>query len=82
MNKESFIEELSRRINYSIEKCDIINSVLEDNFFISKSNKDKIIKELMGRLNITYEEGLSIYEESIKLIKSEIKDKIRHPFGE
>ncbi len=45
MNKKEFISELSKRLSYPKEKCFTINDILESNFFVSKKNKDKIIKK-------------------------------------
>lgn len=80
MNKNEFVKKLSETIGYPLEKCMIINDILEDNFFIRKSQKDKIITELIDKLGIDYQEGLTIYEEIIDLMKEEIKYKIKHPF--
>lgn len=80
MNKTEFIKTLSEKTGYSIEKCTIINSILEDNFVISKKNKCKIIDSLMNELNINYDEADNIYNVSIELISKTIKDKIKHPF--
>lgn len=80
MNKTLFIEELSKQLNYPLNKCNIINNILENNFFISKSSKDKIIKELIDNLNIDNNEALNIYEVATTIIKNEIKYKLTHPF--
>lgn len=48
MNKEKFVSELSKQLNYSIEKCHIINNILENNFVLSKKSKAKIIDDLIG----------------------------------
>lgn len=80
MNKKLFIEELSKELKYPLEKCIIINNILENNFVISKSNKDKIIDELMNKLNIDYNEGSNIYEKAITIIKNEVTFKLKHPF--
>ena len=80
MNKTEFIKKLSEKTNYSIEDCTIINSILEDNFIISKKSKDKIIDSLMKDLNIDYNEADNIYNISAELITKEIKNKLNHPF--
>lgn len=80
MNKMEFINTLSERLSYPIEKCIIINDVLESNFFISKKSKDTIIKELVKRLDINSLEAEKIYDEAILIIKDEIKSKLKHPF--
>lgn len=80
MNKKEFINELSKRINYSYEKCAIINDVLEDNFVISKKSKENIIKQLNLQLEVDNEEAEMIYNTSILIINEEIKNKLKHPF--
>lgn len=80
MNKREFVRTLSKELNYSEDKCFIINDILENDFFISKNNQAKIITELMQRLNINSEEASSIYDTSIRIIKDEIKYKLKHPF--
>lgn len=80
MNKTEFIKTLSEKINYSIEDTTIINSILEDNFVISKKNKEKIINSLMNELKIDELEADRIYNTSVEIISKEIKNKIKHPF--
>ncbi len=80
MNKNGFIIELSKQLSYSKEKCIMINDILESNFFLSKKNKDKIIEELMQILNISNEEAIKIYDISVKIVKDEVKNKLKHPF--
>lgn len=80
MNKKEFIKELSKLMNYDEEKCTIINSVLEDNFIIGKKNKDKIINELVSKLNIDTTKANEIYNNAINLLTTEIKKKIINPF--
>ena len=80
MNKTEFIKELSRVTGYSIDECNIINAVLENNFFISKKSKDKIINELMSKLQINETEATSIYEKAKMIFNNEIKNKLKHPF--
>lgn len=80
MNKKEFVMELSRELNYSEDKCTIINDVLESNFFISKKNRDKIIGELSTKLDIDNEEATNIYDKAVNIINTEIKNKLKHPF--
>ena len=80
MNKHKFIEELSKQTNLDIKTCTIINSIFEDNFFISKSSKDKIIEELVSTLNIDEDKANDIYERAKKIMKDAIKYNLLHPF--
>ncbi len=80
MNKKEFIHKVKEQINYSEEKCYIINEILERNFFLSKKSKNKIIEDLINQLDIDYEEANRIYNIADKIINDEIKNKLRHPF--
>jgi len=80
MNKTGFIKELSKVTGYSIDECNVINDVLENNFFISKKSKDKIVNELISSLKINETEANAIYEISKKIINDELKNKLKHPF--
>lgn len=80
MNKRDFINELSTTLSYSEDKCIIINDILENNFFISKKNKDKIIEEFIKNLNVNNEEAINIYDVAVRIVKGEIKNKLKHPF--
>ena len=51
MNKEEFIENLSEQTGLTKEESLIVNNILENNFFISKRYKDKIISEIVISLN-------------------------------
>ena len=67
-------------IKYTEEQCSLINDILENNFVISKKSKKPILNELMSRLEIDEEEATRIYDASVKVIKEEVKDKLKHPF--
>lgn len=81
MNKTGFINELSKQLSLSVEKCAVINDILEENFFISKKSKPKIVDALMNKLNINNDEAVNIYNVSVKIFNSELKNKLHHPFG-
>jgi len=80
MNKKEFIEKLSYELSYTIDECTIIIDILENNFFISKKSKDKIIDELVKKLSISKTDAEKIYNTSCSIIKEEIKKKVKHPF--
>ena len=80
MNKKEFITELSNKLNYDIDKCTIINSIIEDNFIIGKKRKTNIVNSLIEQLNINEEEADNIYNVSNEIISTAIKNKIKHPF--
>lgn len=81
MNREKFIERLSNQADLTKEKAILVNDILENNFFISKRYKDKIISEIVLSLNININEATKIYEITKDIIGSEIKNKLKHPFG-
>ena len=80
MNKYKFIEELSKQTNLDVNTCTIINSIFEDNFFISKSSKGKIIEELISTLNIDEDKANEIYDIAKAIMKEAIKYNLLHPF--
>lgn len=80
MNKTRFINELEKQTKYSKEKCIIIKNILEENFFISKKNKDTIINTIHNELEVSNEEANKIYEVAVNIVKKEIKNKVKHPF--
>ena len=80
MNKEEFINVLTQELNYSEEKCVIINEVLENTFFIGKKGKEKVIEEFMNKLDINEEEANHIYEVVCEILKDGVKEKLKHPF--
>ena len=74
MNKNSYIQKISEHLCCDIEYATKIVNILDDNFFISKRSKDKIIKELISSLNIEEKSAILIYEEAIIIIKEELKN--------
>lgn len=80
MNKTGFIKELSKQTGYDEEKCILINSIIENHFIIGRKNKEKIIKELQIKAKLNEDDSENIYDISMKIITSEIKNKIKHPF--
>lgn len=80
MNKTEFIRALSIKTGLSIEEAKLANKILEDNFFISSKNKDKIISEIVIKININIVEATNIYESAKNILNEEIKNQIKHPF--
>lgn len=80
MNKKEFIKVLADRLNKSVEECEVINNILEENFIIGRKNKEKTINSLISKLEISEDEANGIYETFASIITSEIKNKIKHPF--
>lgn len=80
MKKSKFIIKLSEETGYSEEKCVLINNVLENYYIFSKNNKEKIIKDLQLNVNLNEDDAENVYDISVRIIKGEIKKKIKHPF--
>lgn len=80
MNKNKFINELSKQTGYSIDKCFFINNVLENYFIFSKKNRDKIIQDLKVKIGLNEDDAENVYDIAMKIIREEIKNKIKHPF--
>ena len=80
INKKSFINELQENTNLSYEECLIVNDILEKNFIFNKKKKDKVINELIFKLNISNDRANEIYDVIMQFISSKIKEKIKHPF--
>ena len=81
MNKKEFIKSLSNQANLSEANAILVNDILENNFFISKKSKDKIISEIVIQLNVSTDEATNIYHVSKNIMNNQIKEKIKHPFG-
>ncbi len=80
MNKKEFLNELSKQTNLTENETILVNDILEKNFFISKKNKDKIISELVIKLDISLDKAIEIYNTCKRIVSEEIKDKLKHPF--
>ena len=80
MNKKDFLNELSHKTNLTESEAILVNDILEKHFFISKKNKDKIISELVIKLDISLDKASEIYDISKNIISNEIVDKLKHPF--
>ena len=80
INKKSFINELQDNTNLSYEECLIVNDILEKNFIFNKKKKDKVINELILKLNISNDRANEIYDVIMQFISSKIKEKIKYPF--
>ena len=80
INKKSFINQLQDNTNLSYDECLIVNDILENNFIFNKKKKDKVINELILKLNISNDRANEIYDVIMQFISSKIKEKIKHPF--
>lgn len=80
MNKKKFIEELESVTGLDKDKCVIVNDILESNFIVGKKNKEKIVSDLMEKLDLTTSEAEILYDSAMSIIGNGIKDKLKHPF--
>lgn len=80
MNKTEFIAELSALTNCTIEEATVVNEILEAHFILSKKAKAPVIADISARLGFDEARAEAIYEQSMAIIKSEKKDKMKHPF--
>ena len=80
MNKSGFIKELENQTNRSTKDCIVIADCMDNHFFVGKRNKEKIITDLIEKLEVSKEEADEIYNISCNIITTELKRKLRHPF--
>ena len=76
MDKTDFIAKLKELTNYDEEKCNIINDVVQNNFWIGKDAKDKIVNALKERLHISDEDVEKLYNICKQILGDEVMDKI------
>ena len=80
MNKAGFLKQLQEKTNLSEKDTLVVSSILDDYFVFGKKNKDKIVSAIKEKLNVTDERADEIYNITMSIISSNIKDKIKHPF--
>ena len=80
MNKNEFINELSKQTGYDEEKCGFINSIIEDTFIIGKKNKEIMIEKFENGLSFDKNEAEKLYETVMNILGTEVKNKLKHPF--
>lgn len=81
MNKGEFIKKLSEKTGYDEEKCTVINSIIEDTFFVGVNNKEKMIAKLIEKFGVSEEEADRIYNSAMEIIAREMLNKVIHPFN-
>ena len=80
MNNTDFVKKLSKELGFDLDRTNIVNDILGDNFIIGKKNKDKIIKELCDKLKIKEKDANTIYDKAMEIVGKEIKKKIKDHF--
>ena len=78
MNKQEFINELQSRVELSKDECIIINEILEKHFILG--SKNKVVRDLKESLNIEEIKADEIYNISMEIISSSLKQKLKNPF--
>ncbi|MBR1654431.1 MAG: hypothetical protein IJ690_05750 [Clostridia bacterium] len=81
MNKTEFIKELTEKTGYDEEKCIVINSIIEDTFFVGVNNKEKMKAKLIEKMGVSEEEADKIYNSAMEIIARGMLNKMIHPFN-
>lgn len=81
MNKTEFIKELTEKTGYDEEKCTLINSIIEDTFFVGVNNKEKMKAKLIEKMGVSEEEADKIYNSAMEIIARGMLNKMIHPFN-
>ena len=80
INMNRFVNILYEKTGFGLDDCNIINDIFESHFIFGKKNKYKILKDLSDKLNINKNQAEEIYNISVEIISSTIKDKLLQPF--
>lgn len=78
MNKRGFINELQNKVKLSEDECIIISDILENYFILG--NKNKIVNDLEEKLDVEKIKAEEIYNISMEIISSALKQKLKNPF--
>ncbi len=79
-NKSWFLKELQNRLKYSKEECEKIATILETSFILTKNGLEEARKKIERTLSLTEDESKEVIYVCDMILKSEIKNKMRHPF--
>ena len=80
MNKTYFLEQLKEETKLSEKNVLALSSILDDHFVFGKKNKDKIVSDIKEKLEVSNERAEEIYNITMSIISSNLKDKLKHPF--
>ena len=61
MNIEEYIIVLMVNTNRSEGECNILNQIIENHFIVGKNNKEKIINDIIQKLQLEYKEADELY---------------------
>lgn len=76
MNRKELFEKLKKELKLDDEMVKKIGNIFDNNFIIGKNNKEKIIDELMDKVNIDKKTANKIYNKFVNVVESGIKNKI------
>lgn len=68
MNKEEYIKVLIEKTNRSEEECTVLNQIIENHFIVGKNNKEKIINDIIQKLQVEYKEADELYNICIESV--------------
>ena len=80
MNKTYFLNQLKEETKLSEKNVLALSSILDDHFVFGKKNKDKIVSDIKEKLEVSNERAEEIYNITMSIISSNLKDKLKHPF--
>ena len=80
MNKSYFLEQLKEETHLSEKDVLALSSILDDHFVFGKTNKEKIVSDIIKKLNVSLDKAEEIYNITMSIISKNIKDKVKHPF--
>lgn len=80
MNKTYFLEQLKEETKLGEKDVLALSSILDDHFVFGKKNKDKIVSDIKEKLKVSNERAEEIYNITMSIISSNLKDKLKHPF--
>ena len=80
MNRLDFKNTLKDKLNMDDNKVESILEILDDNFFIGKNSKEKIVTEFVEKVGVDRIQAEKIYEDIMSTIAVNLKNKIKHPF--
>lgn len=80
MNKKEFSILLSKKIDLKEEEVLKVMEIFERYFFLRKSARKDIIRDLILDLNFNEIKAAEVYTVVCSLIKTSLKESIKHPF--
>ena len=76
MNRKELFEKLKKELKLDDEMVKKIGNIFDNNFIIGKNNKEKIIDELINKVNVDKKTANTIYNKFVSVVESGIKNKM------